>query len=156
VSEPRKHHYVPVFYQKHFVNHHGLLWVYDRSLGTCKELHPASVCCEKDFYTVRPKDAPWDRRVETEIFSLVDGAGSAALRAFLSQSASRETVGNVVYFMAVHMHRTPTFARTMYVLRSSRVGFCAQMRPKRETAQREYSLSRCFETRKWLRGSDLN
>lgn len=113
MSEPRKHHYVPVFYQKHFVNQHGLLWVYDRSLGTCKELHPASVCCEKDFYTVRPKDAPWDRRVETEIFSLVDGAGSAALRAFLSQSASRETVGNVVYFMAVQMHRTPTFARTM-------------------------------------------
>src|SRR5271167_4542096 len=79
VSEPRKHHYVPVFYQKHFVNQHGLLWVYDRSLGTCKELHPASVCCEKDFYTVRPKDAPWDRRVETEIFNLVDGAGSTAL-----------------------------------------------------------------------------
>lgn len=36
MSEPRKHHYVPVFYQKHFVNQHGLLWLYDRSLKTCR------------------------------------------------------------------------------------------------------------------------
>jgi hypothetical protein len=113
VSEPRKHHYVPVFYQKYFVNPHGLLWVYDRSLRTCKELHPASVCCQKDFYTVRLKDAPWDRSVETEIFSIVDGMSSSALRAFLSQSATPEIIGHVVYFMAVQMHRTPTFARTM-------------------------------------------
>jgi hypothetical protein len=113
VSEPRKHHYVPVFYQKFFVNPGGLLWVYDRSLKTCKELHPESICCEKDFYTVRLKDAPWDRRVETDIFSIVDGMSSSALRAFQSQSAARETIGNVVYFMAVQMHRTPTFARTM-------------------------------------------
>jgi hypothetical protein len=113
VSEPRKQHYVPVFYQKYFVNPHGLVWVYDRCLRTCKELHPESVCCEKDFYTVKPKDAPWDRRVETDCFSLVDGMGSSALRAFLSQSATRETIGNVIYFMAVQMHRTPTFARTM-------------------------------------------
>lgn len=113
MSEPRKHHYVPVFYQKHFVNPGGLLWVYDRSLKTCKELHPASVCFKKDFYTFRLKDAPWDRRVETDIFNIVDGKCSSAIRELLFQSPTRETVSNVLYFMAVQMHRTPTFARTM-------------------------------------------
>jgi hypothetical protein len=113
VSEPRKHHYVPVFYQKYFVNPNGLLWVYDRSPKTCKELHPKSVCFKKDFYTVRREDAPWDRRVETQIFSIVDGISSSAIREFMFQSPTRETIGNVLYFVAVQTHRTPTFARTM-------------------------------------------
>jgi hypothetical protein len=113
VSEPRKHHYVPVFYQKYFANPNGLLWVYDRSQKTCKELHPESVCCMKDFYTVRLKDAPWDRRVETEIFSIIDGMSSSAIRELLFQSPTREAISNVLYFMAVQTHRTPTFARTM-------------------------------------------
>jgi hypothetical protein len=113
VNEPRKQHYVPVFYQKYFTNPDRLLWVYDRSLKTCKELHPDSVCCEKDFYTVRRKDAPWDRRVETDIFSIVDGMSSSALRELLFQSPTREAISNVLYFMAVQSHRTPTFARTM-------------------------------------------
>jgi hypothetical protein len=26
-NDPRKHHYVPVFYQRNFVNEKGLLWV---------------------------------------------------------------------------------------------------------------------------------
>jgi hypothetical protein len=113
VSEPRKHHYVPVFYQKHFVNPRGLLWVYDRSLKTCKELNPTSVCFAKDFYTLRRTDAPWDRRVETDCFSIVDGKCSSGLRAFLSQSATPEQLSDVLYFMAVQIHRTPSFAMTM-------------------------------------------
>lgn len=113
MKEPRKHHYVPVFYQKHFANPKGLLWVYDRNRGTCKELHPASVCFKKDFYTVRLRDAPWDRRVETECFNLIDGMSSSAIRALLSGSLSTETIGSVAYFMAVQMHRIPTFARIM-------------------------------------------
>jgi hypothetical protein len=40
VSEPRKHHYIPVFYQTHFTNPEGMLWVYDRLLHTYKELSP--------------------------------------------------------------------------------------------------------------------
>jgi hypothetical protein len=113
MNEPRKHHYVPVFYQKHFVNRKGLLWVYDRSRKKYMELHPVSVCFKKDFYTVRLKDEPWDRRVETECFNLIDGMSSSAIREFHSQSPTRESIGNVAYFMAVQMHRTPTFARIM-------------------------------------------
>jgi len=67
----------------------------------------------KDFYTVRLKDAPWDRRVETEIFSIIDGMSSSAIRELLFQSPTREAISNVLYFMAVQTHRTPTFARTM-------------------------------------------
>jgi hypothetical protein len=37
----RKHHFVPVFYQKGFADRDGLLWVYDRKLRTFKRLHPS-------------------------------------------------------------------------------------------------------------------
>jgi hypothetical protein len=47
-----KHHYVPVFYQKHFAASDGLLWVYDRTLKTCKQLHPLSICFEHDLYAL--------------------------------------------------------------------------------------------------------
>ena len=36
--EPRKHHYVPVFYQKNFTNDSELLWVYDRGLRALRML----------------------------------------------------------------------------------------------------------------------
>lgn len=113
VSEARKHHYVSVFYQQNFVNPKGLLWVYDRRLKRCKELHPRSVCFEKEFYTLKRTDAPWERRVETECFNLIDGMASSAIREVLSHSPTRETIRGVAYFMAVQMHRTPTFARTI-------------------------------------------
>jgi hypothetical protein len=111
VSEARKHHYVPVFYQQNFVNPKGLLWVYDRRLKTCKELNPRSVCFEKEFYTVKRKDAPWERRIETECFGLIDGMGSSAIRELLSASPLLETIRGVSFFMAVQIHRTPSFAR---------------------------------------------
>ena len=113
MSEARKHHYVPVFYQQNFVNPRGLLWVYDRRLKTCKELNPRSVCFEKEFYTVKRKDAPWERRIETECFGLIDGMGSAAIRELLSGSPTHETIRGVFYFIGVQIHRTPTFAKTI-------------------------------------------
>jgi hypothetical protein len=118
VSETRKHHYVPVFYQQSFVNPNGKLWVYDRRLKTYKELHPRSVCVLKEFYTLKRTDGPWERRIETECFGLIDGMGSAAIRYLLSGSPSHETIRNMSYFMGVQIHRTPVFAKTiseMYV-----------------------------------------
>ena len=37
-NPPKKHHYVPVFYQRYFTNDKGLLWVYDRKLKTYNAL----------------------------------------------------------------------------------------------------------------------
>jgi hypothetical protein len=78
-DEPRKHHYVPVFYQKHSANSNGLLWVYDHLLKTHKELHPRSICCEKDLYASKPKDHPWDRRLESEYLSKIDNISTLAI-----------------------------------------------------------------------------
>jgi hypothetical protein len=111
VGEARKHHYVPVFYQAHFANSKGLLWVYDRRLKTYKELHPRVICFQSDLYTLKRKDGPSERRVESQLLSLVDGLGSSAIRNILSGNRTREAVQALAYFIGVQIHRLPSFAR---------------------------------------------
>jgi hypothetical protein len=113
MSEPRKHHYVPVFYQKNFANSRGLLWVYDRKLRTHKELHPRSICFQKDLYTLKRENAPWERRVESVCMSLVDGIGASTIRDLLSGQANGETYGTLAYFIGVQFNRLPSIGRFM-------------------------------------------
>ena len=98
--DPRKHHYVPVFYQKHFANPDGLLWVYDRQQRTFKELHPLAICFEKDLYALKPEDKPRDTRVETKVLALVDALGAMGIRDFQTGKANREAEEQVAFFMA--------------------------------------------------------
>lgn len=77
---PRKHHYVPKFYQKGFADAEGLLWVYDRARKTYHHLPPEAVCCERDFYSVKPEGLPRDARIESEYLSRIDAAGGTCQR----------------------------------------------------------------------------
>lgn len=113
MSEPRKHHYVPLFYQKYFANSKGLLWVYDRRLRTYKELPPKSVCFEKDLYALKRQGAPRECRVESKCLSLIDAMGSSAIRELLSGTLSSATVQAVAYFIAVQFTRLPSIGRAV-------------------------------------------
>jgi hypothetical protein len=110
-ADPRKHHYVPVFYQKGFANDAGLLWVYDRNKGTYKELHPLSICFKKDLYAVKPEGKPPNMQVETDILKIIDYAGSVGIRDFTVNSPSREAEQEVALFMAFQWTRVPTMSR---------------------------------------------
>ena len=112
---PRKHHYVPVFYQKNFTNDAGLLWVYDRVKQTYKELHPLSVCFEKDLYTVKPEGKPPDMQVETKLLRHIDSRGSVGIGDFLSNKVSRSAEQDVAFFMAFQWTRVPTMSRDIRV-----------------------------------------
>ena len=113
VREPRKHHYIPVFYQNQFINAKGLLWVYDRCLHTYKELPPRSVCFEKDLYALKPENAPRDRRIESLILSYVDGVGSSAIRGLLSGPPNNQMIQDLAYFIGVQFNRLPSVGRTV-------------------------------------------
>jgi hypothetical protein len=124
VSDARKHHYVPVFYQKNFCNASGLLWVYDRRLATYKELPPKSVCFEKDLYALKRENAPRERRIETVCLSLIDGMGSTAIRELLSGNASRDAFDALAYFIGVQFSRLPATGKaisSLYVRGASEV-----------------------------------
>lgn len=107
----RKHHYVPVFYQKGFADSEGLVWVYDRDLKTCKHLHPTVVCLGKDLYTVRHDGAPWDRRIETDILSPIESVAASLIRKIhAGERLSLEEVDDLSFFIGLQFTRVPSFA----------------------------------------------
>lgn len=110
----KKHHYVPVFYQKGFADAEGLLWVYDRKLKTYKHLHPRVVCFTEDLYTVRPDNAPRDRRIETEILSPIESDTAPIIRKLAPGVAlSEEETAKLAFFIALQRTRLPSFGRAV-------------------------------------------
>ncbi|SRR6266481_3079214 len=103
-----KHHYVPVFYQKHFTASDGLLWVYDRKLKTCKQLHPLSICNQHDLYALKLPGGV-NQVVETQFLREVDSATSAALRKLPSvlDAPGGDLLGDIMYFAALQYLRVP-------------------------------------------------
>src|SRR5437868_6785524 len=110
-KDPRKHHYVPVFYQRNFTNDAGLLWVYDRQRQTYKELHPSVICFEKDLYAVKPENKPRDMRVELKVLTQVDNLGFAGIRDFRIGEPNRTAEEKIAFFMAFQWTRVPTMSR---------------------------------------------
>jgi hypothetical protein len=104
-----KHHYVPVFYQKHFAAPDGLLWVYDRLLKTCKQLHPLSICCRHDLYAVKMPGSAFEQVVETGFLRHIDGSASFALKKLPGVLAAPgpELLGEIIYFAALQCTRVP-------------------------------------------------
>ena len=116
-NPPRKHHYVPVFYQRKFTNEDGLLWVYDRGLHTYKELHPEVVCFKKDLYSVRPEGKPVDTRIETMVMSIVDGLGAAAIeRLEARKGLDRNSFDAFTFFAGLQHQRIPSVDRDTRLL----------------------------------------
>jgi hypothetical protein len=104
-----KHHYVPVFYQKHFAAPDGLLWVYDRLLKNFKQLHPLSTCCQHDLYAVKIPGRVFEQVIETEFLRNIDASASFALKKLPSVLATPgpELLGEIIYFAALQYTRVP-------------------------------------------------
>src|ERR1022692_68106 len=110
----KKHHYVPVFYQKGFADAEGLLWVYDRKLKTYKHLSPKVICRAEDLYAVRPDNAPRDRRIETDVLSPIDGHTAPIIRKLAPGVAlSKEETARLAFFIALQRSRLPSFGRAI-------------------------------------------
>jgi hypothetical protein len=122
LNDPRKHHYVPVFYQKHFANAKGLLWVYDRKLQTYKELHPDVICFERDLYAMKPDAAPKDQRVESMALSLADGYCATAVRELVpGDQPALGTLVTIAYFAGLQSSRLPSAGKFISAIYKKRV-----------------------------------
>jgi len=107
-----KHHYVPVFYQNHFTADDGLLWVYDRLLRTCKQLHPRSICFQHDLYTLTNENGERVQTVETGFLRNMDGTSAAILRelpeALIAPRLKHQgLIGAVLFIAALQYLRVP-------------------------------------------------
>ncbi len=90
----KKHHYVPVFYQKGFADADLMLWRYDRHLHEYKHLPPKVICREEDLYAVRAEDGTWDRRIESEVLSPIDNTAADIIRNLAPGTSLDRTSGS--------------------------------------------------------------
>jgi hypothetical protein len=134
---PKKHHYIPQFYQRGFTAGNGLLWVYDRKLKTYKQLPPKTICCVEDFYSIKCDSAPQDRQIESTILSHIDGCGADVIRRVKSgEHLDGPGFRELVRYVAFQYTRTPCFRRgieSLYIKNAelmSRIMFATPERAK--------------------------
>lgn len=111
MGDPRRHHYVPVVYQKRFVNETGLLWVYDRVNRSFDERHPSVICCESDLYALKPQGAPKDQRVEAVALAQADGDCATGVRTLISPLTGlpgHYVRSLISYFVGLQYSRLPS------------------------------------------------
>jgi hypothetical protein len=110
----KKHHYVPVFYQKGFACSDHLLWVYDRKLHTYKRLRPKSICWSENLYTVQNTDMSGDTRIETDILGPIENAAATAIRSLrVDTKPDPQVFGDLIRFISFQYTRLPSFGRAV-------------------------------------------
>src|SRR5260370_15398397 len=154
-----KHHYVPVFFQKHFAGSDGLMWVYDRLLKTSKQLHPLSTCCQHDLYAVKMPGSEFEQVVEMEFLRKVDGSASFALKKLPSVLAAPgpELLGEIVFFAALQHTRVPANKKmitTMYEAGANDFMEVA-LRPCHSTVAAQFDGAHC-QPFNWNKCSEWN
>jgi hypothetical protein len=106
---PRRHHYVPQFYQKGFAGADESLLLYDRNTQRYLNTHPRNICCENELYTMDPEGEA-DRKIESTLLSQIDGDGATAIRELeAGRGLSRAWVESFSIYMALQITRTPAF-----------------------------------------------
>jgi len=111
-NQPKRHHYLPVFYQRGFTEGMDRLWMYDRKAQKFSNASPEDICCENDMYTIDPKGQR-NVRIEVKWFSKIDGDGAEAVRHFRQGHLSDEWREAFSIFMAQQITRTPVFRRSI-------------------------------------------
>ena len=93
----KRHHYVPVWLQKGFADHEGLLWTADKTRGEPKRISPKVLFAENRLYQVRdPNTSDGQLRVmldAEDAFSELDGILSRTVKSVLERTATAAATG---------------------------------------------------------------
>jgi hypothetical protein len=105
-SEPKRHHYVSVFYLSGFTDD-GHLQVFDRKTGEIRRQSPKDTTVRGNFYTFIDKND--QKRFDLEkLFSIIEGRASSALKTIENgESPSHEEREHLALFIAMTAIRTP-------------------------------------------------
>ncbi len=109
----RRHHYLPVFYQRRFTDPRGLLWMHDLEQNKAKHLHPRAALAIENFNTIETNAGASDA-IERGLAE-IDGEGATALRR-IEQGfwpAFGEVREALSMFIAFQLTRGPGFRAQM-------------------------------------------
>jgi hypothetical protein len=63
------------------------------------------------LYSLKPENAPRDRRIESLVLSYVDSVGCSAIRELLSGQPNNQIIQDLAYFISVQFNRLPSVGR---------------------------------------------
>lgn len=112
MSEPNKHHYIPIFYSKQWAGANGNLCEFSRPYKTVafKWKNPAATGYETGLYTMPGVPVDQAQKLEKLFMGMTDESAAKALKIFLEQTptafSSAERVGWARFLYAM-THRNP-------------------------------------------------
>lgn len=71
MNSPKKHHFVPEFYQKGFLSEDGELYAYKKTYGSLKSWNPSQILYEKHLHTISIKNQK--TLILEEFYSQIEG-----------------------------------------------------------------------------------
>src|ERR1017187_9160514 len=112
-GDPRRHHFIPVSFQKRFAGEDEHLMVTRLGIGTRKSVHVRDIAVWNALYTHIDEEVGETVAVE-KILAEIDGMGASALNVIdwglIPQQADRAALATWIAFLAV---RDPFTRRTM-------------------------------------------
>lgn len=113
MTNPIRHHYIPQFYLKRWLNSEGILYVYVKGKTEPLKIPENSIinfCQEKHLYSI-PSIAPEDSEViETKWFAPLDGDAATIIKKFnrgIINNLSATERSNWFYFCSNLYYRSP-------------------------------------------------
>jgi len=112
MSEPNKHHYIPIFYSKQWAGSNGNLCQYSRPYKSVvyKWKSPAAVGYRPGLYTMPGVPLDQAQNIEKRLMGMTDVSAAEALQIFLERNTAafgaRECIGWARFLYAL-THRNP-------------------------------------------------
>ncbi|MGG1677717.1 DUF4238 domain-containing protein [Neobacillus sp. NRS-1170] len=107
MSNPKKQHYVPQVYLKHFTHESGFLFIYDKATDEFRKQTPANTGYSKHFYTVE-KNGEKDYTIEKLLAAHVDTLYQPVIKKIeRKEILTREDKVNLAIFLSFQHLRTP-------------------------------------------------
>jgi hypothetical protein len=114
VTTPKRQHFIPCLYLKHFVGPapKGQVWTYDAQAGAVRSAIPEETAVETHFYSVENPDGTMDTRIE-EALASAESHASLVYEALLRKEIPKASQARADFsmFLALMYARTPAMRR---------------------------------------------
>jgi hypothetical protein len=152
MNSPKKHHYVPQFYLKHFSNAKEMIWVYDRKENTYRHQNVKDTAVQKHFYRFRSMDGGHNTELEELLSNIEGNAATAITNIAAGRTPTSEDIEWLAMFVSFQATRVPDFQKRNQEMKEKMMKRLQKMRFHSES---EHNHNPCIFCVRNLLGAQL-
>lgn len=107
----KRHHYVPEFYLRHFLDEHDQVWIYDKRAehveASIRSSDPSNVGVQGNIYSVRKDDGTYDDRLDEWLQGVEDKAAPIHRKLMSGIMVEGQEKADYAVFLSSLATRTP-------------------------------------------------